>query len=68
MHILRALRFLVWRAILALFIAALVMLLPLPEDAPGWLVSNHIPVVVFVLLCYMGKLLYDTLFYDHFWP
>jgi len=26
-----------------------------------------VPVVVFLFICYLGKLLYDTLFYNHYW-
>jgi hypothetical protein len=28
----------------------------------------QMPLTVFLTVCYIGKLLYDTLFYDHYLP
>jgi hypothetical protein len=36
--------------------------------APKWFVFVQVPVVIFVFLCYAGKLLIDTFFYDHHQP
>lgn len=56
------------RALVALGVALLFILLPLPLGP--WrryeLVKDGL--VAFVLVCYLGKLLYDTLFYDRYWP
>jgi hypothetical protein len=35
---------------------------------PKWFAYVQVPVVIFVFLCYVGKLLIDTFFYDHFKP
>ena len=64
----RRLLYLVARVALAMLVAIVVMLLPLPSGAPAWLSERHVPIIVFLLVCYIGKLLYDTLFYDHYWP
>jgi len=56
------------RILMAVVIAVLVMLLPIPAPAPAWLPEWHVPIVVVLLVCYIGKLLYDTLFYDHYRP
>lgn len=36
--------------------------------APQWFAYVQVPVVVFVLICYIGKLLIDTFFYDRYKP
>jgi len=56
------------RLALATALAFLIMALPLPESFPVWLDAVWMPAIIFVLLCYTGKLLYDTLFYDHYVP
>jgi len=48
---------------LALLIAVALMLFPLPLWTPQWVVWVQVPLAVFLLVCYLGKLLYDTLFY-----
>jgi hypothetical protein len=65
---LHVLLLLIRRILLAIVFAVIVMLLPVPSNAPKWLVDGHIPVVVFVLVCYIGKSLYDTLFYNRYQP
>lgn len=62
-----------WRAfglrlLAAAALALVLMVLPLPWWTPRWLAYVQTPVVVFLLICYLGKLLYDTLFYDRYWP
>ena len=50
-------------SLLAWFLASV----PLPRFAPQtWFAFVQVPVVVFVLICYIGKLLIDTFFYDKF--
>jgi len=49
-------------------LAVVITLLPQPGSLPSWLEAVWMPVVIFLLLCYTGKLLYDTLFYDHYRP
>ncbi len=61
-------RALVVRVLIATALALAVMLLPLPWWTPTCLAYVQVPVVVFVLICYVGKLLYDTLFYNRYWP
>ncbi len=54
------------RAILAVIVVFLLAHVPLPHQTPAWFAFVEAPILVFALLCYMGKLLYDTLFYDHY--
>ena len=58
-------RFLVKAAVLFL-VAWLLMLLPSPVGSLSFAMKNGIVVIATVL--YLGKLLYDTLFYDHYVP
>ena len=64
----RTILYLAWRIVLATLLALAAMLLPAPAGAPSWLASALPALAVFLLVCYIGKLLYDTLFYDHFRP
>ncbi len=63
-----------WRSfILKVVIAALLAWLlasaPLPSFArEAWFPYVQVPVVVFVLICYIGKLMLDTFFYNHYRP
>jgi hypothetical protein len=52
----------------AVLLAAACALLPLAEWVPFWLVQVQVPFTGLLLVCYLGKLLYDTLFYDHYRP
>jgi hypothetical protein len=63
----RYLRRLLVSALLGTALALLVMLAPLAWLGPlvGVL---QVPVAVVLLVCFLGKLLYDTLFYDRYWP
>ena len=56
------------RALLAVLIVVLVAHIPIPQQTPRWVAYGEVPLLVFVLVCYLGKLLYDTLFYDHYQP
>lgn len=62
-----------WRRLLARFAAAILLgticaTVPLADWAPHWLGRVQMPVAVLGVVIYCGKTLYDTLFYDHFWP
>ena len=63
-----------WRSfIVRVAIAALLALIlataPLPSIAPHtWFAYVQVPIVVFVFVCYMGKLMIDTFFFDHYKP
>jgi hypothetical protein len=65
---LRKLWYLIFRILVAAGLAIIVMILPPPSALPAWLDTLWQPVIVFVLICYIGKLLYDTLFFDHYVP
>ncbi len=54
------------RALLAVLIVFIVAHIPAPQQSPRWFAYGEVPVLVFLLVCYLGKLLYDTLFYDHY--
>ena len=57
------------RVVIATLVAWVVATMPLPALAPERLVAFvQVPIVVFVLICYVGKLLIDTFFYDHYQP
>jgi hypothetical protein len=56
------------RVLVATAIAVIIMFLPPPQRFPAWLDQLQQPIVAFVLICYIGKLLYDTLFFDHYRP
>ncbi|OGO41454.1 MAG: hypothetical protein A2Z04_06830 [Chloroflexi bacterium RBG_16_57_9] len=66
MRISRSWRPLVIRVALALAIAATLMFAPIFRLTPRWFAFGVVPVVVFLLICYIGKLLYDTLFFDRY--
>jgi len=54
------------RLLIATAIAVLVALAPLPVWTPRWFAYVQVPTVVFFLVCYTGKLLLDTFFYDRY--
>lgn len=57
------------RVVIAALLAWILATVPLPQLAPQtWVAFVQVPVVVFFLICYIGKLLIDTLFYDHYKP
>ncbi len=55
------------RALLATLILWLAVSVPLPRLTPQFLVMARVPVVIFLFIVYMGKLLIDTFFYDRYW-
>ncbi len=54
------------RAIIATLILWLVVAFPLPSVMPQLLTAVRMPLAVFFFIIYIGKLLYDTLFYDRY--
>jgi len=68
MRISRSWRPLLIRIALALAIAVALMFAPTFHMTPRWFAFGVVPVVVFLLICYIGKLLYDTLFFDRYKP
>ncbi len=56
----------VMRALVATLILWLAVVIPLPRLTPQFLVMARVPVVIFLFIAYMGKLLYDTFFYDRY--
>ncbi len=55
------------RAALGAALALCLMLAPLPEFAGIW-EPLRLGAGSFLLLVVLGKALYDTFFYDHYWP
>ncbi|MBI3913958.1 MAG: hypothetical protein HY327_07210 [Chloroflexi bacterium] len=55
------------RLALAMLVAAIIASIPIPRLAPQtWLAYIQVPLVVFGLVCFIGKLLIDTFFYDRY--
>lgn len=60
---------LLFRSAIASVIAWVLTSVPLPSIASHtWFAYVQVPVVIFLLICYIGKLMIDTFFYDHFQP
>ena len=59
---------LVIKSLVSIGMALLCAVAPLAALVPIGVVQAQIPVIMLILLCYLGKLLIDTLFYDHFRP
>jgi len=65
----RALRSLAIRVVLATVVAWVLATVPWPGVAPqNWVAFVQVPIVVFLFICYIGKVLIDTLFYNHYQP
>jgi hypothetical protein len=54
------------RAVLAAAIIFMLAHVPLPQHTPEWVAFAEVPILMFILMCYLGKLLYDTLFWDRY--
>ena len=54
------------RLLIALGLAAALGVAPLPVWTPTMVVHVQIPLIVFLLICYTGKLIIDTFFYDRY--
>jgi hypothetical protein len=62
-------RSLILRVLIATLVAWILATVPLPHLAPQiWFAYVQVPVVIFGLICYIGKLMIDTFFYDHYEP
>ena len=64
----KRLRSLVIKALVAMSMALLCAIAPLAALVPIGIVQAQVPIIMLILLCYLGKLLIDTLFYDRFRP
>jgi len=49
------------RLLLAIAVAFLVAVTPLPVWTPDWFLYWQVPAVIFLFICYVGKLLIDTI-------
>jgi hypothetical protein len=59
---------LVARAALGVALGLLLLVVRLPvEVGPSWLLVQT-GLGALLIVCSLGRALYDTLFYDHFWP
>ena len=56
------------KALMALTFALLCAFMPIAAWAPPWFVQFQCAIMASLLVIYTGKLLFDTLFYDHYWP
>lgn len=63
---LRRLKRLVLRALIAAGLALVIAVAPLPWWTPIWFTHFQVPMVVFLFVAYLGTLLYDTFFYDQY--
>jgi hypothetical protein len=64
--VLRRLRQLALRALIAATLAMLIAVAPLPWWTPVWFTHFQVPMVVFLFVATLGVLLYDTFFYDRY--
>lgn len=53
--------------LIILVVGVLLLYMPLPM-LPASVLSYRQTLVVFGVVAALGKLLYDTFFYDHYWP
>ncbi len=51
------------RLIIAAAVAFLIAVAPLPLWTPDWFLYWQVPAVVFIFVCYLGKLIIDTIVY-----
>ena len=57
------------RVLIASVLAWMLATVALPRIPPHlWVADVFVPIVVFILICYIGKLVIDTLFYNHYNP
>ena len=56
----------VWRAVLAALALWLAVVFSLPLASPRFVQLVEVPLAVFILIVYIGTLLYDTFFYEHY--
>ncbi|MBI5876895.1 MAG: hypothetical protein HZB53_04525 [Chloroflexi bacterium] len=56
------------RVAAAIVVGTICATVPLADWTPHWISRAQMPAAIFGVVVYSGKLLYDTLFYDHYWP
>jgi hypothetical protein len=55
------------RLFIATLIAWILATVPLPRlTSQQWFAYIQVPLIIFLLVCYIGKLLIDTFFYNHY--
>ncbi len=54
------------RLLIALSLALAIAMAPLPLWTPALVVQVHIPLLIFLVICYAGKLIIDTFFYNRY--
>ncbi len=60
-------RSLIVRAVIASVVAWILATVPVPAvPSHMWVAYVQVPIVIFLFICYMGKLVIDTLFYDRY--
>lgn len=58
---------LLWGSLFVVATGVVLLYIPLPM-IPTSVLSYRQVLIVFGVVVALGKLLYDTLFYDHYWP
>lgn len=58
---------LLWGSLFIVATGVVLLYIPLPM-IPTSVLSYRQVLIVFGVVVALGKLLYDTLFYDHYWP
>lgn len=58
----------IWRWALAFIANVLYFIVPLPLSLPFWVNPVRWGIGALVAICLVGKLLYDTLFFDRYRP
>ncbi len=62
-------RNLIIRVAIATFVAWIIATVPIPQiPAHIWFAYFQVPAAIFLFICYVGKLLIDTFFYNHYRP
>lgn len=56
------------RAIIAAIILLVGLSIPFPFTPAKYFLTVQIPVIAFLFIAYLGKLLFDTFFYDRYHP
>jgi hypothetical protein len=55
------------RLFIATLVAWMLATVPLPRlTSQQWFAYMQVPLIIFLLVCYIGKLLIDTFFYNHY--
>ncbi len=56
------------RALIAAGVLVLALALPIPAFSPWFFHMVYVPIAILSFIIYIGKLLLDTFFYDHYKP